>query len=100
MGKYLKFIMPEIGIDEEDILLYPITSMEVEGRLKRNLSEKKLYRIFTALYSVESIREDIQKAIDEAILLAQDNTQDMWKDVDKRYIDEIVNKKEIYMEQW
>lgn len=100
MEKYLKFIMPEIGIDEEAILLYPITSMEVEGRLKRNSSEKELYRIFTALYSVKSIRENIQKAIDEALLLSQDNTQEIWKEVDERYTNEVLNKKNIYMQQW
>ena len=100
MEKYLKFIMPEIGIDEEDILLYPITSMKVEGRLKRNLSEKELYRIFTALYYVKSIRENIQKAIDEALLLSQDNTQEIWKEVDERYTNEVLNKKNIYMQQW
>jgi hypothetical protein len=87
---YLKFIT-EMGIDEGEILLFPITSEEVENRTNKTLSEQKLYRVFIALCSVDSIREHINKAIDEAVALAEDDTEPIWEMIDDKYEEEINN---------
>lgn len=87
---YLKFIT-EMGIEEDEILLFPITSEEVEYRTNKTLSEQKLYRVFIALCSVDSIRGHINKAIDEAVALAEDDTEPIWEMIDDKYEEEINN---------
>lgn len=90
MERYFKFI-GEYEVEGGRILLYPITSEDIEEQTEKKLNEKQLYRICIALCCIDDIREHINKAIDEAIAIALDDTEPMWKDVDEQYKDRLQN---------
>lgn len=84
MEKYLKFIS-EDALTDDEILLCPITSEDIQLRLGKKLEEKLLYRIFTAFSCIDDFREKIDSIIDKAIQLALDDKEPMWKDIDEIY---------------
>lgn len=94
MEKFYTFI-PDYSIGEGEKLLFPIASEEVLKRLEEKLINKYLYRVHMALCCVDSIQEHLIKAMDEASLMALDDSEPMWKGIDKKYEEEILNSKRI-----
>ncbi len=84
MKKYLKFI-EENSIEDNEILLYPITSEDVNLQTKKILDEKYLFRIYIALSSMEEFRERINNIIDEAIKIALNDKEPHWVEIDDVY---------------
>ncbi len=94
MEKFYTFV-PDYSIGEGEKLLFPITSEEVLKRLEENLINKYLYRVHMALCCVDSIQKHLIKAMDEASMMALDDSEPMWKEIDKKYEEEILNSKRI-----
>lgn len=73
------------GEIQNDILLYPIMSNDVEEIAKRKLSEKYLYRIFVSLTCYIEIQELLKKATELSVKYALDDSDKTWEAVDKHY---------------
>jgi isocitrate dehydrogenase len=84
METFFRFI-PDYSFDDDEILLFPITSENIQERSKVKLSDKQFYRIFLILCSFENTQELIKKAIDEAIDTALSENDEIIKEMDKQF---------------
>ena len=84
-------IVPDYSFNQNEKLLFPITSEEILKRMQDKLINKYLYRAHIALCTIDSIQNHITRAIDEASELALDDSEPMWKEIDQRYKDEIMS---------
>jgi hypothetical protein len=71
----------------EQILLYPITSEDIEDCCAKELTNNQLYRVHMALCCIDSIREKINDAINNAVEMALDDEEPMWQDIDIKYVE-------------
>lgn len=92
--KFFEFI-PETSITEDDdeILLYPITSENIDYRLGNKLDKKYLYRVHMALCCIEEIRENLNKVVNEAVNIALDDEEEFCKEIDKKYEEGFIENK-------
>lgn len=72
---------------ENRVLLYPITTDDVQKKSKIQLTDKQLHRVQMALYLVDSIREKIEEATKEAITMAFEDGEPRWTDIDHKYVE-------------
>jgi hypothetical protein len=70
---------------EDNILLYPFTSNDMEEIASKPLDTKYLYRIYIGLTCFEDIQEKIREINHKVVEYALDDTEPMWEQIDDNY---------------
>lgn len=70
---------------EDNILLYPFTSNDMEEIAGKPLDTKYLYRIYIGLTCFENIQELIREINQKVVADALDDTEPMWTEIDANY---------------
>lgn len=92
METFFRFI-PDYTFEEDEILLFPITSEDVQEKSKIKLSDEQFYRIFLILSTFENTQKLINTAINEAIEIALSEDDENIKGMNEQFKELVASEK-------